>query len=268
VKGIRGLYTVAAVNPHLSLVLPARQGGDYIEASIAETVAALDGSIASFELIVVCNGERDGTLEAARRVQDPRVKVLVSPDGAGKGRAVTLGLEAAEGRLVGWLDSDLDVHPLVIVDAAARLGVGSLDAVVGSKRHPDSQVHYPLIRRVYSALFQALVRVLFRISVRDTQVGAKLFRREVLDVVTPLCLVDRYAFDLELLAVAAEFGFDRIDEVPIQLHYRFTGSGVNWREAVRVVRDTFAIAYRVRIQHLYVRRFAALQRTRMEKRVP
>ena len=62
---------------------------------------------------------------------------------------------------------------------------------------------------------------------RDTQVGAKVFRREMLDTVAPLLLIKRYAFDLEVLAVGAEFGFDRIEEVPVSIDYRFTGSGIN-----------------------------------------
>ena len=92
--------------------------------------------------------------------------------------------------------------------------------------------------------------------------GAKLFRREMLDTVAPLLLIKRYAFDLEVLAVGAEFGFDRIEEVPIQLHYRFTGSGIGSAAVKRMFVDTLAIAYRIHIVHWYVRRFASLQRER------
>ena len=97
--------------------------------------------------------------------------------------------------------------------------------VVGSKRHPDSDVAYPTRRRVYSWLYQMLVRILFSLDIRDTQVGMKLFRREVLDDVLPVVLVKRYAFDLEVLAVSRHFGHGRIAESPITLEYQFTGSG-------------------------------------------
>ena len=76
---------------------------------------------------------------------------------------------------------------------------------------------------VSSWLYQQLVRLLFRLEVRDTQVGLKVFRREVAEQVLPLLLVKRFAFDLELLAVARAFGFDRIRELPIRLDYRFSG---------------------------------------------
>ena len=102
----------------------------------------------------------------------------------------------------------------------------NLDFAIGSKRHPDSDVHYPRSRRIASWLYQQLVRVLFRLDVRDTQVGLKVFRREVAEQVLPLLLVKRFAFDLELLAVSRALGFGRIRELPIRLDYRFTGSGV------------------------------------------
>ena len=69
---------------------------------------------------------------------------------------------------------------------------------------------YPGSRLVASWFFQQLVRVLFRLDVRDTQVGLKVFRREIADQVVPLLLVKRYAFDIELLAVARAFGFGRV----------------------------------------------------------
>jgi dolichol-phosphate mannosyltransferase len=109
-----------------------------------------------------------------------------------------------------------------------------------------------------------LVRLLFRVDVPDTQVGAKVFRREMIDTVAPLLLVKRYAFDLEVLAVGADFGFDRVREVPIELEYRFSGTQIDWRAVYRMLLDTLAIAYRIHVRHHYVRRFASVQRARMD----
>src|SRR5205085_6726799 len=172
------------------------------------------------------------------------------------------GLAQARGRIVGWLDADLDIHPEFIARAVGEFHTDEVDAVIGSKRHPDSEVQYPRIRRVYSWGFQALVRLLFRLRVRDTQVGAKLFRREMLDTVLPLLLIKRYAFDVEVLAVGAAFGFDRVRELPVRLDYRFTGTGINSPAVRRMLVDTLAIAYRIHVRHWYVRRFASLQRER------
>ena len=252
------------MNPQLSLVTPVYNGAVYIEQSLRAIVAALEQLERPFEVIVVCDGSADTTPERARCFEDPRVRVLEYPTNQGKGHAIIHGVNHARGRLIGWLDADLDIAPEVIVRAARRFDDEPIDAVIGSKRHADSQVLYPRIRRVYSWGFQMIVRMLFRINVRDTQVGAKVFRRELLETVGPLLLVKHYAFDLEVLAVGAEFGFDRIEEAPIELSYRFVGSGIN-RSAVRAMfLDTLAIAYRIHVRHWYVRRFASLQRSRVD----
>jgi glycosyltransferase involved in cell wall biosynthesis len=254
--------------PYLSLVTPVFNGEAYIQESVAAMVNALELYGQPFEVLVVSDGSTDATTDRVREIFDPRVRLLHYPENQGKGNAVLHGSREARGRVIGWLDSDLDISPGMIVWAAQRLEVERLDAIIGSKRHPDSRVEYPMIRRIYSFGFQMLVRGLFRINVRDTQVGAKVFRRELLETVGPLLLVKRYAFDLEVLAVGAAFGFDRIEEAPVKLSYRFTGSGINLRAVRRMFTDTLAIAYRIHIRHWYVRQFASRQRSRVDASHP
>jgi glycosyltransferase involved in cell wall biosynthesis len=249
---------------HLSLILPVVGGADWIADNVRTVAARLEALERPFELIVVCDGDDDlGSREAlALAAQDARVRVFHYPQNQGKGFAVSLGVAQARGRLIGWLDADLDIDPEAIVCAAERFDDDEIDAAIGSKRHQSSVVDYPLLRRRYSWCYQQLVRALFRLDVRDTQVGAKVFRREMLSTVTPLLLVKQHAFDLEVLAVGARFGFDRVVEVPVRLEYRFSGTSINWRAVRNMVLDTLAIGYRLHIRHWYQRRFAALVRAR------
>lgn len=252
------------VIPLLSLILPAYNSASYIAESVRTVVSALESLGEPFEVIVVCDGSTDETAAAAAADEDSRVRSLRYSQNRGKGYALCYGIAHSRGRLIGWLDADLDIDPDFIVQAARRFEDRAIDAVIGSKRHPESSVAYPLRRRFFSMGFQFLVRLLFRINVRDTQVGAKLFRREMLRTVVPLLLIKQYAFDLEVLAVGAEFGFDRIEEAPIRLDYRFAGTGINRYAVRRMFFDTLAIAYRIHLRHWYVRQFAALQRARTD----
>jgi hypothetical protein len=127
------------------------------------------------------------------------------------------------------------------------------DAVIGSKRHPQSEVAYPRFRRLQSAIYQVVVRLLFNLKIRDTQTGLKLFRRQVLEDTVPLLAIKKFAFDLELLVVAHQLGYRNICEAPIRLNYEFN-STVNLRAAYRVLWDTAAIFYRLRILRYYQRR--------------
>ena len=136
------------------------------------------------------------------------------------------------------------------------------DAVIGSKRHPDSQVSYPWLRRAQSWVYQVLIRVLFRLDLRDTQTGLKLFRGEVFRAVVPLLSVKRFAFDLELLVVARKLGFRRFVEVPVKIAYQFETT-TNAAAAYHALWDTAAIFYRLHFLRHYDRRLAQLARIRV-----
>ncbi|MGD0453141.1 MAG: glycosyltransferase family 2 protein [Solirubrobacteraceae bacterium] len=250
------------IMPLLTLIVPIYNGDAYAADNVRTIVRTLATLGAPFEVLVVCDGSTDRTAAEVEALDDARVRVLDYALNQGKGHAICFGVRYARGRLVGWLDADLDIEPRAIVDAVRRFQHAEIDAVIGSKRHRDSQVDYPAHRRLLSWGFQLLVRSLVQVNVRDTQVGAKVFRREMLDVVAPLLLIKRYAFDLELLAVGVEFGFDRIEEMPIRLDYRFSGTSINRQAVQRMLIDTLAIAYRIHLRHWYVRQFSAHQRER------
>ena len=193
--------------PLLSLVTPVYNGAGYIAENVAIIREELGSAAIPYELIVVSDGSADDTVNEVVTADHPDVRVLHYDRNIGKGYAVKVGLLAARGRYAGFIDSDLDLHPAVVPAFLAAMQQPRLDAAIGSKRHPGSVVDYPLRRRAYSWLYQQLIRLLFQLEVRDTQVGIKLFRRELVDAVVPHLLVKRYAFDLELLAVARDSGF-------------------------------------------------------------
>ena len=130
------------------------------------------------------------------------------------------------------------------------------DIIVGSKRHPVSKVIYPWQRRILSIGYQLLVRMLFGLRVRDTQVGMKFFKREVMEKVLPRLLVKKFAFDVEILAVSNYLGFKRIYEAPIDIKLMFGGtSTITSQKFLRTVLgmllDTLAIFYRLKILRYY-----------------
>jgi hypothetical protein len=101
------------------------------------------------------------------------------------------------------------------------------------------------------------VKVLFGLNVRDTQVGMKFFRREVVEKILPRLLVKAFAFDIEMLSVANYLGYRKIYEAPVELKMKFSG-GVSTiassgfvRTSFNVLWDTLAVFYRLRILHYY-----------------
>ena len=242
--------------PLLTVVVPVYNGGD----EIVDNVSVIRGAVVAelgeenVELVVVSDGSIDGTAERLLETRTPGVRVIHYDRNLGKGYAVKAGALAGRGEWIGLIDADLDLDPGSLPSYLATARAEGLDFAIGSKRHPDSLVEYPRARRVASWCYQQLNRLLFRLDVRDTQVGLKVFSRRVADEVVPLLIVKRFAFDLELLAVAASLGFTRIRELPVRLEYRFTGSGVRSVAVLGALWDTAAIFYRLRILRTYDRR--------------
>jgi glycosyltransferase involved in cell wall biosynthesis len=242
----------------LSVVVPAYKEGRRIHDNLAQLVRELETLGIAYEVIVVSDGNTDGTAGEARRLGSPVVKVYDYPMNVGKGFALSFGVAQSSGPLVTFIDADMELDPANIRTFIQLMEHSGCDAVIGSKRHPDSNVSYPAFRRFQSAIYQLLVRTLFGLDVRDTQTGLKLFRRSVLEKALPLLAIKRFAFDLELLVVAQFLGFRKICEAPIRLEYQFE-STVNLAAAFHVLWDTAAIFYRLRIRQYYQRRHLELQ---------
>src|SRR5438094_6612328 len=257
----------AATRVQLSVVVPAYREGRRIFGNITRLVGELDKLGVPYEVVVVSDGNTDATVSEAKRIESRAVRVFHYPMNIGKGFALSCGVDQSVGDLVTFIDADMELDPANIAVFIDTMRSSGCDAVIGSKRHPQSEVAYPRFRRIQSAVYQLLVRMLFRLNVRDTQTGLKLFRRQVLQEALPLLAIKRFAFDLELLVVANHLGYRHLCEAPIKLDYQFD-STVNLGSAWNVLWDTAAIFYRLRILHFYSRRRAGLLAARSESGPP
>src|SRR5215210_4441788 len=173
----------------VSVVVPVLNGEGFIRRNLEIVARELDAAGLEYEIVVVSDGSVDDTIREASAVDASNVRVFHYDRNLGKGHAVRTGLAAAKGSYVGFIDADLDLHPAALPRFLEAMRERDLDAVIGSKRHPRSEVSYSRRRRFSSFLYQQLVWLLFRLDVRDTQVGIKLFRRELVDAVGPHLLV-------------------------------------------------------------------------------
>jgi glycosyltransferase involved in cell wall biosynthesis len=231
----------------ISVVVPFYNPGERFRANVEQLLGVLAGTGASFEVIAVSDGSTDGSAEAVNSLAGTRLVVLNR--NRGKGEALRVGLAQGRGRYLGFIDADGDVAPEVL-DSFVRLMPNEPDIVFGSKRHPRSQVSYPSLRRLYSWGYQQMVRLLFRLDVRDTQCGAKLVRRDVVAAVLPRMVEKRFAFDLELFVVARHLGYVDFLEAPVRVDLKFP-STISPRAVLETLLETLAIFYRLRVRRFY-----------------
>jgi len=239
----------------LSVVIPAYNEAPRIERTIQETFACLKAFPQSFEIIIVDDGSQDRTALAAEAAikelrSGARARVLSYSPNQGKGWALRQGASIARGKYIAFFDADLDIAPQHILDYYRVLQREKADAVIASKRHPESRLVYAGSRVLISNIYYWFNRVVFRLDTKDTQTGMKLFRREILLTVLPRLLGKRFAFDLELLVNIRRIG-GKISSQPVVItgHEKF--GRIGFLSLWHAFTDTLAIAYRVYILRYY-----------------
>jgi len=240
----------------LSVIVPVYKQEKTIRKDLLRIKKALDKAGWNYEIVVVVDGKVDKSYQRAKKAASFRLKVYGYQENQGKGYAIRFGMKKAKGDYIAFIDAGMEIDPLGLSMLLQHLVWYDADVVVGSKRHPVSQVDYPLLRKILSWGYFKLVRVLFGLKVSDTQAGIKVFKKKVLQQILPVLLAKKYAFDIEILAVAHSFGYRRIFDAPIKLDYQF-GSLTNaatLRTIFLMLWDTLAVFYRLRILRSYQRK--------------
>jgi glycosyltransferase involved in cell wall biosynthesis len=241
----------------LSIVMPAYKQEKTIAADIANIAITLDELNYNYEIVVVVDGMLDNTYKNAVKHKSKRIKVFGYEKNQGKGHAIRFGMLHANGDIIGFIDAGMDIHPAGLKMLLSHMEWYNADIIVGSKLHPVSKVDYPFYRTVLSWGYRLLTRVLFGFQVRDTQVGLKFFKRKVVRDVVPRLEVNRFAFDIEILAVAYALGYKRIFEAPVEINFNNSSNIVStklWKIIASMILDTFRVYYKVRVIRLYTKK--------------
>jgi dolichol-phosphate mannosyltransferase len=195
----------------LSIIIPSYNE----EARIKNVVLSYAQEFPGQEIIVVCDGD-DHTKEIIGPVSSeyPNVKLLGFDGRLGKGRAIIEGFKAAKGDMVGFVDSDESISPRCLKEMFEALK--DYDGVIASRRLKESKIHIkqPIRRRLASKGFNLFVRILFGLPFKDTQCGAKVFKRNAIHDIIGQLKTSGFETDVEILWRLMEKGY-RIREYPI-----------------------------------------------------
>ncbi|MDD5005800.1 MAG: glycosyltransferase [Candidatus Omnitrophica bacterium] len=240
------------IKEKISVIMPAFNEAEVIERNILETIDTFKRFNLDFEIIVIDDGSTDDTLQKIKNISEKftNVKVTRNMENYGKGRALKKGFRLATGQYVVFLDSDIDLHPAQIETFFDIMKLDNADIVIGSKRHPNSVLNYPLQRKIISSVYFFLIKIMFGLPIKDTQTGLKLFKYEVLKRVFPKIVVKAFAFDLEVLVNAHRLGY-KIAEAPVIIDSKREFNRIGIYEIIEMWVDTMAIFYRMYILKYY-----------------
>lgn len=191
---------------YLSVVIPAY--GE--EKRISGTLLAIDKYLKNqkypYEIIVANDGSKDDTARVVEGMikKIAHLKLLDNKINHGKGYVVRQGMLAAKGEFRLFTDSDNSTPIEEVEKLLPYVGQG-FDVVIGSRDAKGAILEppQPAYRRFLGEGFGLLTNIIIGTwGISDTQCGFKLLSAKAAGEVLPLCRIERFAFDPEILALA------------------------------------------------------------------
>jgi glycosyltransferase involved in cell wall biosynthesis len=231
----------------ISAVIPVWNERESLEQLRTELLAGLTATGRSFEILFADDGSTDGSGEVLDdfSAADPRIGVVHLRKNFGKSPALAAAFERVRGEIIVTLDADLQDDPAHIPELVARIDAGA-DLVSGWKQTR----HDPLGKTVPSALFNAVVRLVSGVPLRDFNCGFKAYRRACIRELSVYGGFHRF-----LPVLASERGF-RIEEQVVRHrprlhgHSKF-GAGRLFQGSLDLLTVLMVTRFRTRPLHLF-----------------
>lgn len=209
----------------LSVVIPAHNEENNIEATVQALVSELDQNQIPFEVVVANDNSRDKTEEVLQKLfeSDNRLRYVNCQPPNGFGRAIRTGLNEARGDYIVVYMADQSDHPDDVVTYYNKLEEG-YDCVFGSRFIAGSSVQeYPRVKYIVNRIVNHSLKILFWCKYNDLTNAFKAYRREVIEACGPYCASHfNITVEMSLSALVRNY---TITQVPIKW------SGRTWGES-------------------------------------
>jgi len=203
----------------ISIVIAAYNEEQRIGKSLLKIKDYLDAQNIAYEIIVVDDGSTDNTRQVVigYKKEIANLKIVSYPTNKGKGYALRQGVFASIGEAVLLTDADLSTPIEELSHMLPLISSSEYDVVIGSRALKPSTIikKQPWWRQGMGKIFNKIVRFLVLDGFHDTQCGFKVFSGEVARSLFKDARIDRFAYDVEILAMAKKKGFNII-EVPVK----------------------------------------------------
>src|SRR3989339_273992 len=208
----------------ISILIPCYNEAPIIRKTYIEIKKEIEKTAQAYEIIFADDGSTDATGKILRTIAalDKHVKLIEYYPNRGLGHAYRSLYKMGQGEILIQMDADLSMKPDIFKKFLEEIKY--FDIVVASRYAGQKSTRQPLHRYLLSRMYNMLNRILFGITVKDTQSGFIAFRRKVID---SICLYsNRWEVHIELFYKIKKNNF-RVKEMPAEYMHRSSGSKFN-----------------------------------------
>lgn len=219
----------------VSIIIPCYNEEAILEDSVKEIVRVMDQTRCSWELIFIDDRSHDQTpLLLKKLVADqPNARAIFHQQNVGRGGTASEGLSLAQGRVIGFLDIDLEVHARYIPTMVQAID-GGYDVATALRIYRVPLRWDDLLRNVLSVGYRWLVKHYLKLPFQDTEAGFKFFRAERIRPLLTHAQSRGWFWDTEIMALAHRAQL-RVIEIPCVFVRRYDKAST-----VRPFRDSWA----------------------------
>ena len=227
---------------YLSVIIPVYNEEGAIENTLLDINNFFANKNYNGEIIVVDDGSNDNTVATARKLGSiiKNLIILENKKNYGKGYSVKRGILGANGRYRLFMDADNAVK-IEQVDSFISFLKNGCEIVIGDRSVEESKIekHQPFYKEALGSAGNILIRILAVHGIKDTQCGFKCFSGKFVKDIFPKLTINRWVFDVEILALANKFGY-KIRSAPVIWKNR-NSSKVRLKDYILTLIDLFKI---------------------------
>ena len=216
----------------LSLILPCYNEEKILEKNFQEIIKILEILKCEWEIIFVDDKSTDNTIKIIEKFISnyPNIKLITHQRNMGRGKTVVDGIINSSGKIVGYMDIDLEIHARYIPSVIAEIKNGA-DIVNGYRFYKVnlSNFHRFLLSRGYNFM----VRKFLKLPFLDTEAGFKFFKREAILFLIKNTTSNHWFWDTEIMAYAFKYNF-KIVNIPVLFIKK-----PEKKSTVNITKDTF-----------------------------
>ena len=225
----------------ISVFFPTYNEEENIEKTIFSANKILNKIAKRYEILIIDDGSKDKTSEVIKKLslKNKNIKIIKHEQNKGYGAALISGFYNSKYELIAFTDSDGQFDFSEITKFIEAKNKSNADLVIGY--YIKRKVLFR--RKINSAIWELLVRLLFGLKVKDIDCGFKLIKKEVIDNISKLQSQRGAFITTEFLIKAKLQGF-KIKEIPVH-HYTREG-GVASGADINVIMESFKDLFKLR----------------------
>lgn len=208
-----------------------------------------------YHLCFVNDGSKDKTLEVLQKLQKGRedfITVYNCEKNGGKAEAVRLGMlhmaKKEDLDYIGFLDADLSTDLADFDDLVKTIETSDFKIVSGSRiARMGADITKESARKIISLTINFIIRKILKMDFKDTQCGAKIFHKDVIDIAFRKSFVTQWIFDVEIFKrISIYYGLKEaksmLCEQPLKRWIHADGSKLSMKDSLKIVGQLVQIA--------------------------